>query len=32
MEALKKLGLKPTKKYNLLNGKLPCKYQLYDIY
>jgi putative N6-adenine-specific DNA methylase len=31
-EALKKLGLKPSKRIELLNGKLPCKYQLYDIY
>lgn len=31
-EAMKKIGLKPNKKHELMNGKLPCKYQLYEIY
>lgn len=32
LDALKKIGLKPNKKYDLLNGKLTCKYKLYEIY
>ncbi|MCB9034643.1 MAG: class I SAM-dependent RNA methyltransferase [Chitinophagales bacterium] len=31
-EALKYIGLKPSKKIEVYNGKLPCKFQLYDIY
>ena len=33
MEALKKVGLKPSKKVKLFNGNLECRlmnYQLYD--
>lgn len=32
MEGLKSVGLKPFKKYNVINGKLECKFYGYDIY
>lgn len=32
MEALKHIGLHPTKKIKLFNGALECKYQGYEIY
>jgi putative N6-adenine-specific DNA methylase len=32
MEALKHIGLKTTKKFPVMNGKLECKFQLYDLY
>lgn len=32
IEALKKIGLKPGKKIQLLNGKLPCEFVSYDLY
>ena len=31
-EALKSLGLKPSKKYTLFNGALECKYLRYDLF
>lgn len=31
-EALKFIGLKPSKKYNLFNGKLPAKLLKYELY
>ncbi len=31
-EALKAVGLRASKKYNLLNGNLECKYQGYELY
>ena len=32
MEALKNVGLRPSKKYTLFNGPLECKYQKYELY
>jgi putative N6-adenine-specific DNA methylase len=32
MEALKHIGLKPSKKFPVMNGKLECKFQVYDLY
>lgn len=32
MEALKIIGLKPLKKYPLINGKLDCVFNLYEMY
>ncbi len=32
MEAMKKIGLKPDRKFNLFNGPLPCKFLGYDLY
>lgn len=32
MEALKNIGLKPYKKYPVINGKLDCLFCLYEIY
>ena len=32
MEALKHLGLKPSKKLTLFNGALECKFQQYELY
>ena len=32
MDALKKIGLRPSKKYNLYNGKLACKYYRFELY
>lgn len=32
MEALKNIGLKPSKKYALINGKLDCIFNLYEMY
>ncbi len=32
MEALKHLGLKPSKKLTLYNGALECKFQQYELY
>lgn len=32
IEALKNIGLKPMKKYPLINGKLDCMYNLYEMY
>ncbi len=31
-EAIKYIGLKPKKKINLLNGKIECKYNKFDMY
>ena len=31
-EALKAIGLKPSKKYSLINGKLDCLFCLYEMY
>ena len=31
-DALKHFGLRPSKKYTLYNGSLPCKYQRFDLY
>ncbi|MFN0032988.1 MAG: class I SAM-dependent RNA methyltransferase [Flavobacteriales bacterium] len=31
-EALKHIGLKPSKKFSLMNGTLDCKYQLFDLF
>ncbi|MDD3077613.1 MAG: THUMP domain-containing protein [Paludibacter sp.] len=31
-ECLDKIGLKPTKKYDLLNGTLECKFNQYEIF
>lgn len=32
VEALKTIGLKPMRKYPLINGKLDCMYYLYEMY
>lgn len=32
MQALKHLGLKPSNKFQLFNGKLECKFQRYQLY
>lgn len=32
MDALKMLGLRPSRKIALMNGQLPCKFQRYDLY
>lgn len=32
IEALKLVGLRPSKKYMLYNGALPCKYHKYELY
>jgi len=32
MDALKRLGLRPSRKIALMNGQLPCKFQRYDSY
>lgn len=32
IEALKHIGLKTSKKFDLLNGKIPCKFQGYELY
>lgn len=32
MDALKKIGLRPSKKYSLYNGALECKYQKYSLF
>lgn len=32
LEALKFVGLHPSKKYSLMNGQLECKFQRYSIY
>lgn len=32
LEALNSIGLKTYRKFNLLNGKLPCKFQGYELY
>lgn len=32
MEALKHIGLRPSKKINLFNGPLACKFQRYELY
>jgi putative N6-adenine-specific DNA methylase len=32
MEALKFIGLKPSKKIPLKNGALDCKFQKYEMY
>lgn len=32
MEALKNIGLRPSRKINLFNGPLGCKFQRYDLY
>ena len=32
LEALKKVGLKTTAKIDLFNGKIPCKFQGYELY
>ncbi|HPP89125.1 MAG TPA: RNA methyltransferase, partial [Tenuifilum sp.] len=31
-EALRSFGLRPSKKINLLNGALECKYQRFSMY
>jgi putative N6-adenine-specific DNA methylase len=30
--ALKNIGLRPTRKFSLFNGQLPCQYQQYILY
>lgn len=32
LEALKHIGLKPSAKFKLLNGNLPCLYQQFDLF
>ncbi len=32
LEALKRLGLRPTKKLDLFNGPLQCKYEKFELY
>ncbi|MEL6865314.1 MAG: THUMP domain-containing protein [Bacteroidota bacterium] len=32
MEAIKRIGLRPSKKYQLFNGALPCKLLKYELY
>ena len=32
IEAMKNFGLKPKKKYPLLNGKLDCLFYIYEMY
>lgn len=32
LEAMKKIGLKASNKFDLLNGKLECKYMSFDLY
>jgi len=32
MDALNKLGLRASKKYHLMNGSIPCRYNKYEIY
>ena len=31
-EALKRVGLKPSKKYHLINGTLECRYHCFDLF
>lgn len=31
-EAMKRIGLKPSKKYHLLNGELDCQFNKYDLF
>ena len=31
-EAMKRIGLKPSKKYRLLNGELDCQFNRYDLF
>jgi putative N6-adenine-specific DNA methylase len=31
-DALKRVGLKPSKKIALINGTLPCKFQCYELF
>lgn len=31
-EAMKRIGLKPTKKYRLLNGELDCQFNKYELF
>lgn len=32
IEAVKRIGLKPSRKFNLFNGPIECKYLLFDLY
>lgn len=32
MEALHQVGLKASKKYHLMNGSIPCRYNKYEVY
>lgn len=32
LEALKQVGLRPSRKISLLNGQIPCKFQRYEMY
>ncbi len=32
LEAIKKVGLKPKRRHDVLNGKLPCKFNVYEMY
>lgn len=32
IEAMKRIGLKPSRKIDLFNGSLPCKFNKYEIY
>lgn len=32
LEAMKKVGLKPKRRFDMMNGKLPCKYNVYEMY
>ena len=32
LDAMKKIGLKSKQKINLMNGKLPCKFNIYEMY
>ena len=32
IQAMKHIGLKPKKKYSLINGKLDCSFQLFEMY
>ena len=32
VEAMKRIGLKPSKKYHLLNGELDCLFNQYELF
>lgn len=32
LEAMKKVGLKPKRRFDMMNGKLPCKFNVYEMY
>jgi putative N6-adenine-specific DNA methylase len=32
IDAMKKIGLKPKQRIDLMNGKLPCKFNVYEMY